>query len=177
MQRLVDELLDLSRIESGGWQPLRRVIELDPAARDAWTPFADRAAANRISFDVAVSPEAHALPADADALRQVFTNLFENALRHTPPGGRIRVAADLVADSVRLSVGDNGTGIPSDHLPRIFERFYRVDAGRAREQGGSGLGLAIVKHLVEAHGGHVDAESALGKGTTIRMTFPANGLA
>lgn len=177
MQRLVDELLDLSRIESGGWRPLRRVIELDPAARDAWTPFADRAAANRISFDVAVSPDAHAMPADADALRQVFTNLFENALRHTPPGGRIRVAADLVADSVRVSVEDTGTGIPSDHLPRIFERFYRVDAGRAREQGGSGLGLAIVKHLVEAHGGHVDADSALGRGTTIRMTFPANGAA
>ena len=175
MQRLVDELLDLSRIESGRWQPVRRVIELEPAAREAWTAFAERATAGQVRFEVHVAPDAHAVPADADALRQVFTNLFDNALRHTPPGGRIRVSADVVSDSVRLAVEDTGSGIPSDQLPRIFERFYRVDAGRARQQGGSGLGLAIVKHLVEAHGGSVEAESALGRGTAIRMTFPANG--
>ncbi len=175
MQRLVDELLDLSRIESGGWQPVPRVIEIEPAARDAWTPFAERAASQQVAFQVDVKPDAHALPADPDALRQVFTNLFDNALRHTPPGGRIRVLAELVSDSVRLSVEDSGTGIPSDQLPRIFERFYRVDAGRARQEGGSGLGLAIVKHLVEAHGGRIEAESALGRGTAIRATFPANG--
>ena len=177
MQRLVDELLDLSRIESGGWHPVRRVIELEPAAREAWTPFAERATAGQVRFEVQVAPDAHALPADPDALRQVFTNLFDNALRHTPPGGRIRVSADVVSDSVRLAVEDTGSGIPSEQLPRIFERFYRVDAGRARQQGGSGLGLAIVKHLVEAHGGHIEAESALGRGTAIRMTFPANGAA
>jgi PAS domain S-box-containing protein len=177
MQRLVDELLDLSRIESGGWRPKRRVIELEPAVREAWLSFAERAAAGRVAFDLTIAADAHAVAADADALRQVFTNLFENALRHTPPGGRIRVRADLVHDSVRLSVEDTGSGIAAEHLPRIFERFYRVDAGRAREHGGSGLGLAIVKHLVEAHGGHVEAESALGRGTAIRMTFPANGAA
>jgi signal transduction histidine kinase len=177
MQRLVDELLDLSRIESGGWRPERRVIELEPAVRDAWLPFAQRAGTQRVAFDVAVNADAHAVAADPDALRQVFTNLFDNALRHTPPGGRIRVTADLVADSVRVSVEDTGSGIPSEHLPRIFERFYRVDAGRARDQGGTGLGLAIVKHLVEAHGGRVEAESALGRGTAIRLTFPANGAA
>ena len=177
MQRLVDELLDLSRIESGGWQPVPRVIEIEPAAREAWMPFAERAADGHVTFVVDVRPDAHALPADPEALRQVLTNLFDNALRHTPPGGRIRVVADLVSDSVRVSVEDSGSGIPSEHLPRIFERFYRVDAGRARHQGGSGLGLAIVKHLVEAHGGHVEAESALGRGTTIRATFPANGAA
>jgi signal transduction histidine kinase len=73
---------------------------------------------------------------------------------------------------VQLFVSDTGSGIPAEHLPRIFERFYRVDPGRSREQGGTGLGLAIVKHLVEAHGGRVEADSALGRGTTIRMTFP-----
>ncbi len=177
MQHLVDDLLDLSRIESGGWRPERRVIELDPAARDAWLPFAERAAAQRVTFEVAVSPDAHAVAADPDALRQVFTNLFDNALRHTPAGGRVRVAADVVADSVRLSVEDTGSGIPGEHLPRIFERFYRVDAGRSREQGGTGLGLSIVKHLVEAHGGRVEADSTLGRGTAIRLTFPANGAA
>jgi signal transduction histidine kinase len=174
MQRLVDELLDLSRIESGGWRPERRVIELEPAVREAWAPFAERAATAGVRFEVAVAPDAHAVAADPEALHQVFTNLFDNALRHTPAGGRIRVRADLVHDSVRFAVEDNGSGIAGEHLPRIFERFYRVDAGRARDQGGTGLGLAIVKHLVEAHGGRVEAESALGKGTIIRLTLPVD---
>ena len=107
-------------------------------------------------------------------MREALQNLAANALRHTPAGGRIRAGAELVQDSVRLFVTDTGSGIPADHLPRIFERFYRVDPGRSREQGGTGLGLAIVKHLVEAHGGRVEADSALGRGTTIRMTFPAS---
>jgi signal transduction histidine kinase len=173
----VDDLLDLSRIESGGWRPVPRMLELEPAARDAWTAFAEQAAGNRVAFEVALSPGAHAVAADPDALRQVFTNLFDNALRHTPPGGRIRVCGDLARGSVRLSVEDTGSGIASEHLPRIFERFYRVDPGRSRAEGGTGLGLAIVKHLVEAHGGRVEAESALGRGTTVRLMFPANGVA
>jgi len=173
MQRLVDDLLDLSRIESGGWRPATDIVELEPAVRDAWAPFAERARNGGVTFELAVSPEAHAVPADPDALRQILTNLFANALRHTPAGGRIRAGAELVQDSVRLFVADTGSGIAADHLPRIFERFYRVDPGRSREQGGTGLGLAIVKHLVEAQGGRVEAESALGRGTTIRMTFAA----
>jgi signal transduction histidine kinase len=174
MQQLVDDLLDLSRIESGGWEPATDIVELEPVVEDAWAPFTERAAAAGVAFEVAVAPDAHAVPVDRDALRQVLTNLFDNALRHTPASGRIRVAADLVQDSVRLSVADTGSGIPAEHLPRIFERFYRVDPGRSREQGGTGLGLSIVKHLVEAHGGRVEAESTLGRGTTIRMTFPPN---
>jgi two-component system, OmpR family, phosphate regulon sensor histidine kinase PhoR len=171
MQRLVDDLLDLSRIESGGWRPQPRVVEIEPAARDAWAPFVDRAAGAEVRFETAVARDAHAVPVDPDSLRQIFTNLFDNALRHTPAGGRLRVAAELGKDSIVLSVADTGSGIPAEHLPRIFERFYRVDPGRARHQGGTGLGLAIVKHLVEAHGGRVEAESALGQGTTIRMHF------
>jgi two-component system phosphate regulon sensor histidine kinase PhoR len=173
MQQLVDDLLDLSRIESGGWRPQARVVEIEAAARDAWAPSAERAAAAGVRFETTVPPEAHALAADPDALRQILTNLFDNAVRHTPRGGRIRVAAQLAKDGITLSVTDTGNGIPAEHLPRIFERFYRVDPGRARHQGGTGLGLAIVKHLVEAHGGRVDAESAVGRGTTIRLHFPA----
>jgi len=176
MQRLVDDLLDLSRIESGGWQPATDIVELEPAVRDAWAPFVERARAGDVTLELAIPPEAHAVPVDPDALRQILTNLFANALRHTTAGGRIRVGAELVQDSVRLFVSDTGSGIPAEHLPRIFERFYRVDPGRSREQGGTGLGLAIVKHLVEAHGGRVEAESALGRGTTIRMTFPPSPL-
>jgi len=172
MQVLVDDLLDLSRIESGGWQPTIDVVELEPAIREAWAPLAERAAEAGVTFTVSVPPEAHAVPADRDALRQILTNLYSNALRHTPPQGSVRVGAELVQDSVRLFVSDNGSGIPTEHLPRIFERFYRVDPGRSREQGGTGLGLAIVKHLVEAHGGRIEAESTLGRGTTIRIAFP-----
>ncbi len=172
MQLLVDGLLDLSRIESGTWQPKRSVLEIDAAAREAWVPFAERAATAHIRFHATVPREAHALSADPDALRQVFTNLFDNALRHTPAGGTVRVSAELLSDGVAVSVADTGNGIPAEHLPRIFERFYRVDQGRARHQGGTGLGLAIVKHLVEAHGGHVEAESILAQGTTIRLHFP-----
>jgi signal transduction histidine kinase len=173
MQLLVDGLLDLSRIESGHWQPKRSVVEIEAAARDAWAPFAERAATAHIRLDTTIPRDAHAVSADADALRQIFTNLFDNALRHTRAGGTIRVAAQVVADGVAVSMTDTGSGIPAEHLPRVFERFYRVDSGRARHQGGTGLGLAIVKHLVEAHGGRVEAESVLAKGTTIRLHFPA----
>jgi len=173
MQLLVDGLLDLSRIESGHWQPKRTVVEIEAAARDAWGPFAERAETSHVRFETTLPREAHALSADPDALRQVFTNLFDNALRHTRAGSTIRVAAHVEADGVAVSVADTGSGIPAEHLPRVFERFYRVDHGRARHQGGTGLGLAIVKHLVEAHGGRVEAESTLGHGTTIRLHFPA----
>ena len=172
MQQLVDDLLDLSRIESGGWQPQARVVEIEAAARDAWTTCADRADAAGVRFDTAVAADAHAVAADPDALRQILMNLFDNALRHTPRGGRIRVTAEIARDGVALSVSDTGSGIPAEHLPRIFERFYRVDPGRARHHGGTGLGLAIVKHLVEAHGGRIEAESAVSRGTTIRLYFP-----
>ena len=170
MQRLVDDLLDLSRIESGSWAPEPKSLGVDAAARDAWGPFADRAAERRVQFEsVANSATIHA---DPEALRQIFTNLLDNALRHTPADGRIRVAADRAGAEIVIRVSDTGTGIPADHLPRIFERFYRVDPGRSRQEGGTGLGLAIVKHLVEAHGGRVDAHSELGRGTTILLYFP-----
>jgi len=168
MQRLVDDLLDLSRIESGGWQPAPRKIAIDAAAREAWRPFAERAS----SRDVQLETDSGSVNSDPEALRQIFTNLFDNALRHTPTGGRIRVYAQRAGHDTVVRVSDTGSGIGADHLPRIFERFYRVDPGRSRQEGGTGLGLAIVKHLVEAHGGRVEAESELGRGTTILLYFP-----
>ena len=170
MQRLVDDLLDLSRIESGGWHPEPRAVDVETAAREAWAPFAERAADRRVELETAMS--AATIDADPEALRQIFTNLFDNAIRHTPAGGRIGVTAEVNGDDIRVRVSDTGSGIPADHLPRIFERFYRVDPGRSRQEGGTGLGLAIVKHLVEAHGGRVEAESELGRGTAILLYFP-----
>ena len=141
-------------------------------ARDAWAPFAARAAERDSRLATEIAPAAATLAADADALRQIFTNLLDNALRYTPREGAITVRGQKTAEGVLLEVADTGSGIAPDHLPRIFERFYRVDPARSRGEGGTGLGLAIVKHLVEAHGGRVEAHSTLGAGTTIRMFFP-----
>jgi signal transduction histidine kinase len=177
MQRLVEDLLDLSRIESGGWRPRPVPLDVVTAARDAWAPFAERARNANVEFNVSVAAGVERLVADPDALRQILTNLYDNALRHMPRGGRVAVTAEPAPGNdgtVSVAVADNGSGIPAEHLPRIFERFYRVDTARSREQGGTGLGLAIVKHLVEAHGGKVAAESALSRGTTIRLVFPSS---
>ncbi len=179
MQRLVEDLLDLSRIESGGWQPEPTPLDIAAAAREAWSPFEARAEAANVTFAVQVDAGAERVHADPDGLRQVFSNLFDNALRHMPRGGRLAVSATPVSGNgggIAVAITDTGTGIPEEHLPRIFERFYRVDPSRSREQGGTGLGLAIVKHLVEAHGGRASAESVLSRGTTIRLVFPAQPL-
>ena len=171
MHQLVEDLLDLSRIESGGWRPAPRLVELGAAVRDAWTPFAETGAGRGVGFESRVPATARAT-VDPEALRQVLTNLYDNALRHTPRGGSISVAATPGPAGVTVAVTDTGSGIAPEHLPRIFERFYRADPARSRDQGGTGLGLAIVKHLIEAHGGGVEASSTPGKGTTVRFVLP-----
>jgi signal transduction histidine kinase len=172
MQRIVDDLLDLSRIESGGWRPDPQPIDLASLAQEALEPARQVAAAKGVGVVVDLAADARVVTADPTALRQVLTNLVENAVRHTPQG-EVRVQATRTGDGgLHLAVHDTGSGIPTEHLPRIFERFYRVDAGRARHAGGTGLGLAIVRHLVEAHGGRVHAESLVAQGTTIHVWLP-----
>lgn len=183
LQRIVDDLLDLSRIEAGGWRVEPIVQDVDRVAREVW---AAELASVEDSWElrVEVAPGHAKVLADAGALRQVFSNLFSNALRYTPVGNLVTVrtrAPEVAALGASrppergwtvVEVTDTGAGIPKAHLPRIFERFYRVDPARSREAGGTGLGLAIVKHLIEAHGGRIEAESQLGQGTTIRFTLP-----
>jgi two-component system, OmpR family, phosphate regulon sensor histidine kinase PhoR len=173
MQRIVDELLDLSRIESGHWTPRPEPVRVADAAGEVFGRVKETAKSKRIVLDTAINPKANVVHADRTALEQILLNLVENALRHTPEGGRIAIETTPVENGVQVIVKDTGSGIPPEHLPRIFERFYRADAGRSRESGGTGLGLAIVRHLVEAHDGSVRAESTLGVGTTIRVFFPA----
>ena len=172
MQRLVDDLLDLSRIESGRWQPARTELDIPAVARESWAALAARPEAARVKFELDTGPDAEHLCADLDAVRQVLTNLFDNSLRYTPAAGRIVLSTRREDAGVALSVRDTGSGIAHEHLARIFERFYRADHSRSREEGGTGLGLAIVKHLVEAHGGRVYAESERGRGTTVTCWFP-----
>jgi two-component system phosphate regulon sensor histidine kinase PhoR len=176
MQRLVDNLLDLAKIEAGHWLPEREQVDVASVARETWTELRDRDTARAIEFEVDVASDAATVLADADAIGQVLTNLLDNAVRYTSPGGRIVCRSRRDDGGIAISVSDNGTGIVREHLPRIFERFYRSDPSRSRDEGGTGLGLAIVKHLVEAHGGRVSAESERGAGTTVTCWFP-NGAA
>jgi signal transduction histidine kinase len=180
IHRIVDDLLDLSRLQSGGWRPEIQDVDVAELAEDVWAG-CQAAAKKDIAFDLAASGSTH-VSADPAGVRQILANLFDNALRYTPEGGRVHVrileqrhrkARNNGNPSIEILVQDTGSGVPRDALPRIFERFYRVDPARSRAEGGTGLGLSIVKHLVERMDGDVAAESELGKGTTIRFRLPA----
>jgi two-component system, OmpR family, phosphate regulon sensor histidine kinase PhoR len=171
MQRIVDDLLDLSRIESGGWRPNVALVDVGGVVHDVFTAIQPAAAAKHLALVDAVSVDATHVRVDPTAFRQILTNLVENAVRYTREGS-VTVRTRKGDAGVWVDVSDTGIGISSEHLPRIFERFYRVDAGRSRAEGGTGLGLAIVRHLVDAHGGRIDAASALSRGTTISVLLP-----
>lgn len=176
LTRLAEDIGAVSRVEEHQLELHRRrlpVVELVEAAVDAAR---DRYATEDVTLAVEVAEAVPAVHADPDRLGQVLGNLLDNALRHTPPGGRVTVAAAPADDggSVALTVSDTGEGVPAEHLPHLFERFYRVDRGRDRRSGGSGIGLAIVKALVEAQGGRVSASSdGPGRGASFTVTLPA----
>jgi two-component system, OmpR family, phosphate regulon sensor histidine kinase PhoR len=172
MQRLVDDLLDLSRIESGHWQPRIEEVNLSQVIGEVVAASQARSEEEKIQLVTDFGPGSSRLMADEDAVRQVVSNLVDNALRYTPEGGRIVCRTRLEGEEIAISVADTGIGITRQHLPRIFERFYRADPSRSRDAGGTGLGLAIVKHMVEAHDGRVSVESEWGKGTTVTCVFP-----
>ncbi len=172
MQRIVDDLLDLSRYESGAWRPNVGSNDVAGIVSDVFTGVQRAADAKGLTLEFSPAPGAQRVAADPTALRQILGNLVENAVRHTANGG-VAVRAEPTADGgTVVRVTDTGVGIGAEHIGRIFERFYRVDSARARDEGGTGLGLAIVRHLMEAHGGTVAAESAVGQGTTITVHFP-----
>lgn len=172
MQQLVDDLLDLSRIESGRWIARTQRVDIRAVVNDLWDTIQTRAAIRKVSLRLDLGESTTTVTVDPDALRQILSNLIDNALRYSPVGGTITVASAVTGNGISLSVADQGSGIATEHLTRIFERFYRVDPARSRDEGGTGLGLAIVRHLVEAHGGRVVAESELHNGTTVTCWFP-----
>ena len=171
MQRIVDDLLDLSRIESGGWIPRPEMVDISDAARDVLISLQPKAEATGTSIRTYIPAAARTVRADRSAVRQILSSLLENAIRHAP-GGVVTLFGEAAPGGTWIGVRDTGEGIAEEHLPRIFERFYRVDSGRSRDEGGTGLGLAIVKHLAEAHGGRVRASSRRGEGTSIAAFFP-----
>jgi two-component system phosphate regulon sensor histidine kinase PhoR len=172
LQRLVEDLLDLARIESRQHRLELEPIDLRDCVASVLASVGDRAAAKRIRLASGVAADAPPVLADRAALEQVLSNLLDNAVKYCPEGASVVVGAACEAGGVRVSVADDGPGIDPTHLTRLFERFYRVDAGRSRELGGTGLGLAIVKHLVEAMAGTVGVESAPGSGSCFFFTLP-----
>ncbi|MBK8693383.1 MAG: hypothetical protein IPN17_14100 [Deltaproteobacteria bacterium] len=170
LHRLVEDLLELSRIEA-------RELRIDPGPLELRSE-AERArellslAAQARRTEVRVEVGALTVLADQAALEHVLTNLLENAIKYSPEGSVVTVRAERRGETVRTLVEDDGPGIEARHLPRLFERFYRVDAGRSRQVGGTGLGLAIVKHLAEAMGGAVGVESTVGRGSRFWIDLP-----
>jgi len=171
MTRLTEDLLALASVESPDYkvnlQPVRASVLLSDAINSIGGKFVD----SGVKIQTASAPDS-LIMADPDAMHQVFGNLLENALKYAKSGKRIRASARLLATEVQFTIEDFGPGIASEHLERIFQRFYRVDKARSRESGGTGLGLAIVKHIVQAHGGRVWAESELGNGASFHFTLP-----
>jgi len=173
LRRLVDDLQKVSRAEER--QLDLRIRPVSPAAIVAAAVQAAEPAylAKKMELRCTVDERLPQLAADPDRIGEVLANLLDNALRHTPPGGRVEVLAERHGDDVELVVVDSGEGIPPEHLGRVFERFYRVDSGRTRAMGGSGIGLAIARALVEAHGGRIRAESeGAGQGARFIVTLP-----
>jgi two-component system phosphate regulon sensor histidine kinase PhoR len=171
MSRLTEDLLTLARVESGEQRFALQSVMPGELLQEAVQSFQEVARSHNIELEV----EDHAsvaVSADAEAIHQVFSNLVDNALKYAASGGRIVLGARPTARGVEFYVRDFGPGIPSEHLPRLFERFYRVDKARSRESGGTGLGLTIAKHIVLAHSGAIRAESELNHGSTFLFTLP-----
>ncbi|WP_309664990.1 ATP-binding protein [Tabrizicola sp.] len=176
MNRLVQDLLHLSRVEADERVRPRERVDLGDILRstiDSLQPLADGAGAR---VELVGAQAALPVPGDSDQLTQVFTNLVENAVKYGPAGQEVLVAVrredSIRGPAIRVDVTDRGEGIDEIHLPRLTERFYRVDTHRSREKGGTGLGLAIVKHIVNRHRGWLKIESAVGEGSTFSVILP-----
>jgi two-component system, OmpR family, phosphate regulon sensor histidine kinase PhoR len=172
MSRLTEDLLTLARVESGEQRFDTEPVQSSELLSDAMESFREIARAQNVELILEDNSSAPVL-GDREAIHQVFSNLIENALKYAGAGKKVVLGARNAGKSVEFLVKDYGPGIPSEHLPRLFERFYRVDKARSRESGGTGLGLAIAKHIVLAHGGAIRAESELNHGSVFVFSLPA----
>lgn len=173
LNRIVSDLLDLSKIESESYKLLFEKVNLPSLIDELKITFQKPLETKKIALNIQTGKIENLL-ADPIALRQILSNLLDNAIKYSQGGGQVEVKVLPQDCKILFSVKDTGLGIPSEHLPRIFERFYRADPSRSRAQGGTGLGLSIVKHLVQLHGGEIWVESTLGEGSTFFFTIPAN---
>ena len=170
---LANDLLTLAQLESGSSSLQLNELDLTQFFAGLVRDWKKKFAAKDLNATVQVPPGFPIICADETRLREVFDNLLDNAVKYSSEKGEVRLQAAQRGDEIALSVSDDGVGISQEDLPRIFERFYRADKARSRELGGTGLGLSIVKHIAQLHSGRVEAESELGRGTTIRVLLPA----
>ncbi len=170
LERIIGDLLDMARLEGGGTTMRRERVEVEQLFERVAARHERELSARHVRLTHDVEPRAEHITGDPDRLEQVLQNLAANALRHTPDGGEISMRASAVADGIRIVVRDTGPGIPPDHLPLIFDRFYKADAARKAAGGGSGLGLSIVKAIVERHGGTISARNE--NGAVFEITLP-----
>jgi two-component system phosphate regulon sensor histidine kinase PhoR len=182
--RLVNDLLTLSDLELGRTELRRGAVRAEDVIEATFEVLRARAARQGLALEQEIAPDTPLLDADQDRIEQALLNLVDNAIKYTPRGGRVIVRARAASPSSEggrrgeapefgeLAVEDTGVGVPPEDLPRLTERFYRVDKARSRELGGTGHGLAIVKHIVQAHGGTMSIESELDRGTTVRLFVP-----
>jgi two-component system phosphate regulon sensor histidine kinase PhoR len=172
MQRIVEDLISLSRIEAERFNPPREAVDILPLIEAARENCSLVASERGCPIHVEAGPDLEPVAGDRSQLLQVLDNLISNALRYGRDGSPVTVSAERAGKMLRLAVTDRGEGIPARHIPRLTERFYRVDASRSRAAGGTGLGLAIVKHIVERHRGTLEIRSRIGEGTSVEVALP-----
>jgi len=171
---LVDDLLSLTQLESANTELELNQVRVKELFNNLIHDWKEKFAAKNLKLVVDLPPDLQTIRADETRVQEVLYNLLENAVKYSREGGEIRLQAARRGSEIVLNVSDDGIGISRDQLPRIFERFYRADKARSREHGGTGLGLAIAKHIAQLHGGRIEAESELGRGTTIRVFLPSD---
>jgi two-component system, OmpR family, phosphate regulon sensor histidine kinase PhoR len=172
LNRLLEDLIDISRVESGELKLKFRFFDVVPLVRTVIGELQEKAAQQNISLTWNASESQFEAYGDKERIRQVLVNLVDNALKYSGPGASVTVTLRKNNDAVEITIADTGIGISPEHLPRIFERFYRIDKDRSRDAGGTGLGLAIAKHIVEAHHSTISAASSPGKGTQFTFCLP-----
>lgn len=172
LQTLINDLLELSKIEQHNFRLTIENIDLVKIVSESIEILSDKANRKDIQIHIHSDEPTLRMKGDPRRLKQIFINIIDNAITYTPNQGDIKIRLNDLQDKVRVTITDTGIGISKEEIPRIFERFYRVDRARSRESGGTGLGLAIVKHLMEAHHGYISVESEIGKGTSFHLTFP-----
>lgn len=177
MGRLVTDLLNLARLESGHMRLYKELVQFNNAIERMTLKFSQAAKEKGIELSFATDlDDWSAAELDEDRIEQVMTNLIDNALRHTPQGGQVQVLVENMGDYAKVSINDTGAGISDEDLEFVFERFYKADKARTLGKGGTGLGLAIASNIIKAHSGEIRAESKFGEGTSFIFTLPLKAM-